>query len=101
MFSTSNVYRSQKRMRATRRNLQVQPKIVNKLPEEHQIYKSKRKFYQKKICLVPFKWKGPKNSYGGLFAGSTQNPKKNYRNIKSTNQNKKFRKKSMFSTLKV
>jgi hypothetical protein len=34
------------RMGATRRNLQVQPKIVNKLPE-HQIYKSKRKFYQK------------------------------------------------------
>jgi hypothetical protein len=36
------------RFGATRRNLQVQPKIVNKLPE-HQIYKSKRKFYKKKF----------------------------------------------------
>jgi hypothetical protein len=35
------------------------------------------------------------------FAGSTQNVKKNCRKIKSTNQNKKFPKKSMFSSFKV
>jgi hypothetical protein len=35
------------------------------------------------------------------FAGSTQNPEKNYRNTKSTNQNKNFPKNSMFNTLKV
>jgi hypothetical protein len=34
-------------MRATRRNLQAQPKILKK-ESEHQIYQSKRKFTQKK-----------------------------------------------------
>jgi hypothetical protein len=35
--------------------------------------------FTKKICLVPQKCKGAKNSYGGYpteFAGSTQHPKK-------------------------
>jgi hypothetical protein len=34
-----------------------------------------------------------KNSYGGfptVFTGSTQNPKKNYQNSKSTNQDENF-----------
>jgi hypothetical protein len=35
------------RIGATRRNLQAQPKILQKL-SEHQIYQSKRKFNQKK-----------------------------------------------------
>jgi hypothetical protein len=39
--------------------------------------------------------------YPTKFAGSTQDLKKYCRNIKSTNQNEKFPKKSMFSTLKV
>jgi hypothetical protein len=50
-------------MGATRRNLQVQPKIVNKLPE-HQIYKSKRKFYQKKFVYDLLSEKDPKISMG-------------------------------------
>jgi hypothetical protein len=43
-------------MGATRRNLQAQPKIQKKL-SEHQIYQSKRKFTQKKVCLV--RWNLP------------------------------------------
>jgi hypothetical protein len=42
------------------------------------------------------KYEKNKNSYGIYlteFAGSTQNPKKNDRNIKSTNQNENFPKK--------
>jgi hypothetical protein len=50
---------------------------------EHQINQSKRKFSQKKLCLVSQKCKGAKNnSYEGYpteFAGSTQNYKKNNR----------------------
>jgi hypothetical protein len=47
--------------------------------------------------------KGAKNSYRGYpteFSGSKQNVKKNCQNIKSTNQNKKFPKKTIFRTLK-
>jgi hypothetical protein len=50
------------------------------------------------------KVKRSQNFYKGYptkFAGSTQDLKKYCRNIKSTNQNEKFPKKSMFSTLKV
>jgi hypothetical protein len=64
-------------MRATRRNWQAQPKILKKLTE-HQIYQSVQKISQK-VCLVPLKCKGAKNSYGSYpkeFAGSTQNPNK-------------------------
>jgi hypothetical protein len=39
-------------MRAIRRNLQAQPKILNKLPE-HQIYQSEQEISQKKVSLVP------------------------------------------------
>jgi hypothetical protein len=66
------------RVGATRRNLQAQPKNLKKC-SEHRIYQSEQKFSQKKVCLVPQKCKGAKNSYGGYpteFAGSTQNPKK-------------------------
>jgi hypothetical protein len=41
--------------------------------------------------------------YGGYpteFAGSNQNPKKKYRNIKSTKQNEYFPKKSFYEHLK-
>jgi hypothetical protein len=34
------------------RNLEAQPKILKKI-SEHQINQSKRKFSQKKVCLVP------------------------------------------------
>jgi hypothetical protein len=49
------VKKSEIRMGATRRILQVQPL-------EHQIYQPKRKF-SKRVCLVPKKCKGAKNSY--------------------------------------
>jgi hypothetical protein len=39
-------------MGATRRNLRARPKILKKI-SEHQIDPSKRKFSQKKVCLVP------------------------------------------------
>jgi hypothetical protein len=48
--------------------------------------------------------KGAKDLYGGYpteLADSTQNPKKNYRNTKSANQNENFPKNSMLNTLKV
>jgi hypothetical protein len=45
---------------------------------------------QIKVCLVLQE-----------FAGSTQNPKKNHRNTKSTNQNENFPKKTVYRTLKV
>jgi hypothetical protein len=54
--------------------------------------------------LVPLKWKGAKNSYGGYpteFAGSTQNPKKITETLNLPIKTQIFPKKSMFSTLKV
>jgi hypothetical protein len=54
--------------------------------------------------LSTLKKKRSKNSYGSNpteFASSTHNPKKNHRNIKSTNQKENFPKKTMFRTLKV
>jgi hypothetical protein len=89
-------------MGATRGNLRARPKILKKI-SEHQINQSKRKFSQKKVCVVPQMCTRAKNSYEGYpteFAGSTQNPRK-YRNIKSTNKNENFPKKSMFSTSNV
>jgi hypothetical protein len=56
-----------------------------------------------KVWLVLQNWKEGKNSYGGYpteFAGLTQNPKKIYQNIKSTDQDEHFSKKIMLSTLK-
>jgi hypothetical protein len=47
-------------------NLQARPKILEKI-SEHQINQSKRKFSQKKICLVPQMCTGAKNSYGGFL----------------------------------
>jgi hypothetical protein len=61
-------------MGATRWNLQARLKILKKILE-HQINRSKRKFSQKKLCLVPQNCKGAKNAYGRYpteFAGSTQ-----------------------------
>jgi hypothetical protein len=51
-------------MEATRRNLRARPKILKKI-SEHQINQSKRKFSQKKVCLVPEMCTGAKNSYEG------------------------------------
>jgi hypothetical protein len=62
------------------------------------------KYFPKKLCFVPKKCKGAKNSYRDYpteSAGSTQNVKKNCRNIKSPNQNKKFPKKTMFNPKKI
>jgi hypothetical protein len=61
-------------MGATRRNLQVQPKIVNKLPE-HQIYKSKRKFYQKKFVYYLLSEKDPKIRMGATRRNLQVQPK--------------------------
>jgi hypothetical protein len=51
------------------------PKTVIKW-QEHQINQLNWNFSNKKICLVPQKWKRAKTSYGGYptkFAGWTQN----------------------------
>jgi hypothetical protein len=64
-------------MGATRRNLQARPKIQKNIGTSNEPIKMK--FFPKKVCLVPQKCKGAKNSYGGyptVIAGSTQNPKK-------------------------
>jgi hypothetical protein len=47
IFSLKSVKEPKIRMGATIRNLQAQPKILKNL-SEHQIYQSKRKFFQKK-----------------------------------------------------
>jgi hypothetical protein len=57
--------------------------------------------FPKKLCFVPLKCEGAKNLFGSYpteFADSTQNPKKNDRSTKSTNQKENFPKKSMFSS---
>jgi hypothetical protein len=82
-------------MGATRQNLQARPKILKKL-SEHQINTKK---FPKIVYLVTYKRKGAKNlcgSYPTKYAGSTQNPKKNYRNIKPTVQNENFLKKKKY-----
>jgi hypothetical protein len=59
------------------------------------MFSTENQNFPKKVCLVPQKSRGANNSYGGYpteLAGPTQNPKKNYRNIKSTNQNKNLSK---------
>jgi hypothetical protein len=61
-------------MGATRRNLQVQSKILNKLPE-HQIYKSKRKFYQKKFVYDLLSENDPKISMGATRRNLQAQPK--------------------------
>jgi hypothetical protein len=58
MFHTLKVQRSQK-LSATRRNLQVQPKILKKL-SKHEIYQSEQKFSQKKVNLNLKSVKEPK-----------------------------------------
>jgi hypothetical protein len=77
-------------MGATQQSLQARLKIL-KISSKQQIYQSEQKFSQKKYVhyLQSVKEKRTKNSDGGYpteFAGSTQNPKKNDRNTKSTNQ---------------
>jgi hypothetical protein len=73
----------------------LNPKCKKKM-SEHQINQQNKYFSKKTIFLVQ-KSKAAKNSYRGYpteFAGSTQNVKKNCRNIKSTNQNNNFPKKN-------
>jgi hypothetical protein len=82
-------------MGATRQNLRARPKILKKILE-HQINQSKRKFSQRKVCLVPQMCTGAKNSYGGYpmeFAGSTQNLKKNIGTSNQPIKTKMFAKK--------
>jgi hypothetical protein len=65
-------------MGATQRNLQARPKILKKIIEI-QTQLIRIKIYQKKVCLVPSKCKGAKNSNGSYpkkFVSSTQKPKK-------------------------
>jgi hypothetical protein len=69
---------------------------------EYQINQLKQ-IYPKKSMFSTHKCKRAKNSYGGYptkFADSTQNPKKNNRNTKFTNQNENFPKKNYVSYLK-
>jgi hypothetical protein len=65
-------------MRANRRNLQAQPKMLKEIAgTSNQPIRTKK--FPKKVCLVPQKCIGAKNSYGGYpteFAGSTQSSKK-------------------------
>jgi hypothetical protein len=68
--------------------------IYNKLSEHKNIVsRTHKKTFYLQFCMG--------TPQGNEIAGPTQNPKKNYRNIKSTNQNEIFPKKSMLSTLKV
>jgi hypothetical protein len=69
-------------------NLQAESKILKKLLE-HQIYQSKQKISKKNCVKVD---RGQKYAQTE-FAGPTHNPKKNYKTIKSTNQNEIFPKK--------
>jgi hypothetical protein len=69
-------------------NFTWEPKSQKKILE-HQFYQSKQKISKKKTVFRTLKVK------------RGQNTKKNYRNIKSTNQNEIFPNKCMFSTLKV
>jgi hypothetical protein len=61
VYYLKSVKEPQIRMRATQRNLRARPKILKKI-SEHQINQSKRKFSQKKVCLVPIMCTGAKNS---------------------------------------
>jgi hypothetical protein len=47
----------------------------------------------KKVFLEPQRAKNSYEDYLTEFAGSTQNPKNNYRNVKTTNQNESSPKK--------
>jgi hypothetical protein len=87
------------RMGATRWNLQAGPKILKKL-SEHQINQI---FAKKKYVKYLKSVKEPKIRMGATRRNLQDRPKilKKYRNIKSTNQNKNFPKKRMFSTLRV
>jgi hypothetical protein len=90
-------------MRATRRNLQAQPKNLKK-SSKHQIFQLKQRFSQKRLCLIPYKCKGAKNSNGGYpteFAGSTQNPEKVIGTPNIPIKTNIFPKKTIFQTLKV
>jgi hypothetical protein len=88
-------------MGATRRNLQAQPKILKKFigtPNQKENFPKKN--YVSHLKSV----KKPKIRMGATRRNLQAQPKmlkKNDRNIKSTNENKNFQNKSMFSTLKL
>jgi hypothetical protein len=97
IFNASKVKKTKIHMGSIRQSLQAQPKNIKKLLE-HQIYQSKRKFFEKSM-FSSLKVKTSQKVVWELpteFASSTQNVEKNCRNIKSTNQNKKIPNKSMF-----
>jgi hypothetical protein len=97
MFSPPKI-----RMRTTLQNLQARPKILEKILK-HQINQLERTFFQKKYVSY---LKSVKESKIRKRLAARRNlqvqpkikKKKNCRNIKSTNQIKKFPNKSMFST---
>jgi hypothetical protein len=75
-------------MRATQKICKLNPK--SKKNYRNKSTNQNEKFLKKNCVSYPKKWKGAKNLFRGYpteFADSTQNPKKNYRNFKSTNQN--------------
>jgi hypothetical protein len=90
-------------MAATGRNLQAQPKILKK-SSKHQINQSERKFFQKNYVSYHKSVKEPIIRISATRRNLQAQPKmlkKKCRNIKSTNLNKNFPKKTMFRTIKV
>jgi hypothetical protein len=80
-------------------NLQAGSKILKEIIGTPNL--SMKKKNSKKNCVSYLKsGKRPKICPDGICRPDP-NPKKNYKNIKSTNQNEIFPKKNMFSTLKV
>jgi hypothetical protein len=78
-------------------NLQAESKILKKNIGTPNL-SIKTKNFEKKTVFRTLKVERGQKYDRTEFAGLTQNPKKNYENIKSTNQNEIFPKKSMFST---
>jgi hypothetical protein len=81
-------------------NLQAELKILKKIIGTPNL-SIKTKNFEKKTVFRTLKVERGQKYARTEFAGSTQNPKKKYENIKSTNQNEIFPKKSMFSTYNV
>jgi hypothetical protein len=76
-------------MRATRRNLQAQPKILKKLPE-NQIYQSKRKFSPKNYVSYLKSVKEPKFRMGATRRNMLWEPEKSI-GLKLSSENLKLK----------
>jgi hypothetical protein len=93
-----------------KRNCYISRYVTGRFSNLKNMSRIRKKTFYLQFCMVLLKvwlvlqnWKEGKNSYGGYpteFAGLTQNPKKIYQNIKSTDQDEHFSKKIMLSTLK-